>query len=323
MSSVIPHILIPSYQTQSGHIQDIKLSYEVFGQSIDSAPVVLVIHALTGNSKVCGPDGWWDSLIGENKCIDTSRYSILAFNLPGNCYECDEDGIIDDYKFFNAFDVADVLNLGLKQMQISSLFAGIGGSVGGGILWELAILNPQLIKNIIPVATDWKSPDWVIANCYIQDNILNNSSRPLYDARLHAMTLYRTPESFTNKFSRSLRSDNFYNIESWLNHHGKKLEHRFSLAAYKMMNQLLKTINVADNEEDFKIKVSTVSGAIHIVTINSDLLFKNNQNWNTFNILKTIGLDVSIYEIDSEDGHDAFLIEYEQMNHFLSPIFNK
>jgi homoserine O-acetyltransferase len=219
--------------------------------------------------------------------------------------------------------VADVLNLGLKQMQISSLFAGIGGSVGGGILWELAILNPQLIKNIIPVATDWKSPDWVIANCYIQDNILNNSSRPLYDARLHAMTLYRTPESFTNKFSRSLRSDNFYNIESWLNHHGKKLEHRFSLAAYKMMNQLLKTINVADNEEDFKIKVKTVSGAIHIVTINSDLLFKNNQNWNTFNILKTIGLDVSIYEIDSEDGHDAFLIEYEQMNHFLSPIFKK
>ena len=111
MNSVLPHILIPSYQTQSGHIQDIKLSYEVFGQSIDSAPVVLVIHALTGNSKVCGPDGWWDSLIGENKCIDTNRYSILAFNLPGNGYESDEDSLIDDYKFFNAFDVADILNL--------------------------------------------------------------------------------------------------------------------------------------------------------------------------------------------------------------------
>ena len=79
--------------------------------------------------------------------------------------------------------------------------------------------------------------------------------------------------------------------------------------------------NISVDEEDFKIKAKSVSGAIHIVTINSDLLFKNNQNWNTFNVLKSIGLDVSIYEIDSEDGHDAFLIEYEQMNRFLLPIF--
>ena len=107
MSSALPHILIPSYQTQSDHIQDIKLSYEIFGQPIDSAPIVLVIHALTGNSLVCGPNGWWDSLIGENKCIDTNRYSILAFNLPGNGYESDENSLIDDYKFFNAFDVAE------------------------------------------------------------------------------------------------------------------------------------------------------------------------------------------------------------------------
>ena len=97
-------------------------------------------------------------------------------------------------------------------------------------------------------------------------------------------------------------------------------EHRFSLSAYKMMNQLLKTINVAENEEDLKNKAKSLSGAIHIVTINSDLLFKNNQNWN-YDTLKSIGLNVFIYEIDPEDGHDAFLIEFEQMNRFLSPIF--
>ena len=88
-----------------------------------------------------------------------------------------------------------------------------------------------------------------------------------------------------------------------------------------MMNQLLKTINVAENEEDLKNKAKSLSGAIHIVTINSDLLFKNNLNWKTYDTLKSIGLDVSIYEIDSEDGHDAFLIEFEQMNRFLSPQF--
>lgn len=321
MNSILPNIIIPSFKTKSGHIQDVNLSYEVFGKPLGSAPVVLVIHALTGNSNVCGPDGWWVSLIGEGKCIDTNRYSVLAFNLPGNGYDCDRGSIIETYKAFTAFDVAVILNQGLEKLNISNLYAGIGGSVGGGVLWELAVLNPDLIEHIIPVASDWKSPDWVIANCFIQDNILNNSSRPLYDARLHAMTLYRTPESFTKKFDRSFRSSGYYNIESWLNHHGDKLENRFSVAAYKMMNQLLKTIDVAENNEAFKLKAKALSGKVHIVTINSDLLFKNELNWQTYNMLIELNVEASIHEINSIDGHDAFLIEFEQMAQFLSPIF--
>ena len=96
------------------------------------------------------------------------------------------------------------------------MFAVIGGSVGGGLAWELAALKPNLIEHLIPIASDWKSTDWIIANCFIQETILNNSDQPLEDARMHAMTLYRTPESLTSKFKRTKRIKVSFNVESWL-----------------------------------------------------------------------------------------------------------
>ncbi|WP_313791290.1 hypothetical protein [Lacinutrix neustonica] len=83
--------------------------------------------------------------------------------------------------------------MGLQKLKINKLYAIIGGSVGGGLAWELAALKPDLATHLIPVATDWKATDWLIANCHIQDAILNHSNTPLEDARMHAMTLYRTP----------------------------------------------------------------------------------------------------------------------------------
>ncbi|GAW88467.1 homoserine O-acetyltransferase [Flavobacterium psychrophilum] len=74
--------------------------------------------------------------------------------------------------------------------------------MGGGIAWEMAVINPIAIENLIPIASDWKASDWVIANTLIQDKILNNSNYPIPDARSHAMLLYRTPQSLKQKFNR-------------------------------------------------------------------------------------------------------------------------
>lgn len=234
---------IANYITESGVIcPELILSCQLFGQPLGNAPVVLVNHALTGNSNVAGKDGWWKELIGDDKVIDTKLYTILAFNIPGNGF----DGfVIENYKDFEARDVAKLFLLGLKQLDIKSLFAIIGGSLGGGIAWEMAVLNPEVTKHLIPVATDWKSTDWLIANCQIQEQFLLNSTNPVHDARMHAMLCYRTPESFKERFQRSKNEDlKIFNVESWLLHHGNKLQERFQLSAYKLMNQLLKTIDV-------------------------------------------------------------------------------
>ncbi len=319
--SLLKHIPISNYKTQNGKTTDIMLSYQTFGKPLQTAPIVMVNHALTGNSNVIGKAGWWNDLIGKNKCIDTNTYTILAFNCPGNGYCNTPESIIKNYKDFKARDIAKLFSLGLEHLEIDHLFAVIGGSVGGGIAWELAALKPNLITHLIPVATDWKSTDWLIANCHIQDVLLNNSSQPLVDARMHAMTLYRTPESLTQKFKRTFKDETLYNVESWLSYHGTTLSSRFHLAAYKFMNQILRTIDITDGKFNFLEVASKISATIHIVTINSDLFFKPEENWNTYVDLKSRKENVYIHEIKSIHGHDAFLIEFDQLKTFLSPIF--
>ena len=321
MSNKIKYISPFNYKRFDGGLQKISLSYQIFGKPIGVSPVILVNHALTGNSNVAGRNGWWNKLIGSNKIINTNKFTVVSFNIPGNGYDNIEENLIYNYKDFIAIDIAKIFSIGLKKLNINKLYAAIGGSLGGGIVWELAILNPDLIKHIIPVASDWKSSDWLIANCFIQDSILNNSSKPLYDARIHAMTLYRTPESFNSRYSRE-KKDNIYSIEAWLNHHGKSLENRFKVQAYKSMNQLLKTIDITRGEDVLNELIKKITGNINIITIDSDLLFCSNENWKMYERIKKIKKNVNIFEIKSEYGHDAFLIENEQMINIIKAIFN-
>lgn len=100
---MLHHLQIKNYQTLGQKTQDIELSYQLFGQELHSAPpIVLVNHALTGNSNVTGDGGWWSALIGEGKCIDTNKYTILSFNIPGNGYD---KFVIENYKDFVAGDM--------------------------------------------------------------------------------------------------------------------------------------------------------------------------------------------------------------------------
>ena len=260
-----------TFTTLSGVSQPISLSYQVFGQELHTAPVVMVNHALTGNSNLTGKEGWWDALVGAGKCIDTDRYTVFCFNIPGNGY----DGfLIENYKDFVAADIARIFLMGLETLEISELYALTGGSLGGGIAWEMAALKPGLVRHLIPVATDWKSTDWLIANCQIQEQFLLNSKNPVHDARMHAMLCYRTPESFKERFRRSTNEElQVFNVESWLLHHGKKLQERFQLAAYKLTNQLLRTIDITRNGEESFRALQQGNTNIHIIGVDSDLFF--------------------------------------------------
>ena len=115
----LKHINIPKHITKSGKTVSIKLSYQTFGRSINDAQIILVNHALTGNSEVIGENGWWNELIGENKCIDTRDYCILAFNVPGNGHDNTTDSLIENYKDFTARDIAKIFALALEQLNIN------------------------------------------------------------------------------------------------------------------------------------------------------------------------------------------------------------
>ncbi|MDG1161827.1 MAG: homoserine acetyltransferase, partial [Flavobacteriaceae bacterium] len=111
-----------------------------------------------------------------------------------------------------------------------------------------------------------------------------------------------------------------FNIESWLLHHGKKLQERFQLSAYKMMNHLLRTIE-AVNSNNWVNPLSKIKAQIHIVAIDSDLFFLAEENKETFRELSKFNLQLTYHEIKSIHGHDAFLIEFDQLDKILRPIF--
>lgn len=101
--------MLQKIQISTQKHKEIPLSYQVFGQPLHSAPIVLVNHALTGNSNVAGEQGWWKTLIGKGKPIDTDKFTILCFNIPGNGYD---DFFIDNYKDFTTRDIAEFFNVG-------------------------------------------------------------------------------------------------------------------------------------------------------------------------------------------------------------------
>ena len=316
----IKTISILDFKTHSGAVFDsIKLYYQQFGKQIGTAPVVLVNHSLTGDSKLTGEGGWWNEMIGPDKIIDTNRYTVLGFNIPGN-------GVMDQTfsnpEDFHAGDIAFLFLKGLHALDVKFLHALIGGSIGGGIAWEMIAIAPKLCKFLVPVAADWKANDWIIANTFLQNRILKNSKKPLEDARIHAMLTYRTPQSFDSRFGRTKNQElEVYNIESWLMYHGDKLAKRFKLKAYQMMNHLLASVNIEREGKSVEDIIKKINAEIHLIAIDSDLFFTPEEDRKTFEIGKKIKKNIFYHELTSIHGHDAFLIENEKMAQILAKIF--
>ena len=320
MEEELKHILLENFETVSGSkIKKIQISYQVFGKELGSAPVILVNHALTGNSLVSGINGWWSEIIGLEKPIDTSKYSVLCFNIPGNGFN---ENNFDFNLDLNLGDIALLFIKAIDQLKIAKLHAIIGGSIGGCLTWEMIALKNDLASIIIPVAADWKATDWLIANTFLQDRILKNSRDPVSDARIHAMTFYRSPKSLNTRFTRTKNLDkNMYNVESWLIHHGEKLRQRFSLKSYLFMNKLLSSTDITRDGESFINKISKIKSSIHLISVDSDIFFLPNEDHETYLLAKKNNLDITNHIIKSIHGHDAFLIETKQISDIFIKIF--
>ncbi len=317
----LKYLAIPQLKTVSGKAMPIRLSYQIFGQELHTAPVVIVNHALTGNSNVAGTTGWWKQLIGPSLGIDTNVYTVLAFNIPGNGFD---NSVINNYKDYCTADVAHLFLAAIYELGLVSIHAVIGGSLGGCIAWQMGAINPDLFNWVVPVASHYCASDWLIALCRVQHEILLHSSKPVHDARVHAMTFYRSPESLRAKFNRTKNKENgLFNTESWLLHHGQKLEQRFSLEAYKLFNWMLLTHDIeAAGVGDIGNVIKRLAGKLCLVGVDSDRFYVSKDIAHTAQIAQEKNLKVFYKEIKSNAGHDAFLIEYKQLASLLSFVFS-
>lgn len=312
MENSLQHITLYQFKLQSEIILDLNLSYQFFGAELFSAPIILINHALTGNSNVSGENGWWKTLVGDQKIVDTTRFTVLCFNIPGNGF----DGhFIHNYENFTTKDIAKIFLEGLSALKITTLYAMIGGSLGGAIGWEMLAIKNDLAERFIPIACDFKTSDWLYSQCLVQQFLLNTNEQPLEKARMHAMLCYRTPESLNLRFKNEWdETQQIRKSHDWLVFHGENLAQRFTLKAYRLMNQLLMTIN-ADAEQ-----LKNIKAELHLVSVDSDLFFPASEMKKCFEVLHKTKLNTFYHEIKSIHGHDAFLMEYEQLNKILEKI---
>lgn len=305
-------------------IPKLKLDGFIYGKPLHTAPIILVLHALTGNALVCGENGWWNQLINEDNPLNPNEFTILSFNIPGNGYG-KQAQIISNYEDYSSADVASILWKGLDLLGVEELHIILGGSLGGGLAWHLALQQPERVQHLIPVATHYYSNDWIIAQTHVQELILKNSNQPIEDARAHAMLLYRSPESISLKFDTQSEKHKKYPfaVQNWLHHHGEKLKNRFSLASYLLMNRLLQTIDIRKEPNFKRFESGEIPFHIHLVAVENDGLFAFQDTLDWYKYLKRKNLKVDFYSIDSIHGHDAFLIEYEQLVAITEDIYER
>jgi homoserine O-acetyltransferase len=246
----------------------------------------------------------------------------ISFNIPGNGYDKKLGNLIDNYKDFTARDIARLFGRALSEFGVQKLHTIIGGSLGGGIAWEMVVLFPELATNLIAIATDWKAADWILAHNKVQEQILLNSKKPVHDARMMAMLFYRTAASFKDKFNRSINENlGIPNVESWLLHHGFQLENRFHLKAYKMVNHLLSTLDILRDRGTFKEVAPLIQANIIQIGIDSDFFFVPDENRDTQKQLDALQIPNTYKEIVSIHGHDGFLVENDQLKNLLQDYF--
>ena len=317
MSTKLNYHKFENFKLSSGENVSVSLSYQTFGLQLGKGPLVVVNHSLTGDSNISGDNGWWSELIGSKKMINTDKFCVMCINIPGNIQE--KRG----FNYGNKWILSDVAKLFiqlLKNLGVRKVHSLIGGSIGGGLVWEMGLLDENFFENLIPVAADYKASDWLISNTYFQNLILKNSKNPVFDARLHAMISYRNPKSINRRFKIKSNDLNERKVIDWLNHHGNKLKEKFSLKSYIHMNHLLSSIGY-NYENKFLKLITKNKSKIHLVGVNSDLLFPNFEIENTYDLLSAIKKNIYYYQIQSDHGHDAFLIEFKQMKNKLNHIF--
>lgn len=337
-------------------LSPVIVAYETYGELNTAGDnAILVCHALTGSAHAAGylsgdpkTAGWWDAFIGEGKALDTRSSFVICSNFLGGCYGTTGPVSPDPLKgkpygmSFPQMTVRDMVRvqkalidfLGVKQVKTV-----IGGSLGGMQALEWGVMFPDVVRSIVPIATASQHSPWCVGLDDIARQAIMNDpewrngdyyghgqpARGLSLARQVAMVSYRSDVSFLERFHRDrvksngkaskarFDSANLFQIESYLRYQGKKLVDRFDANTYIYISRAMDLHDLAYERGTIKEVLSSVKIPVLCVGIDSDVLYPVHEQ-------KAIAalLPLARYrQINSPHGHDAFLIEFEQLGLFV------
>ncbi len=339
------------FQFESGFaIPCVDIAYETYGKlNDDGTNAILICHALTGDAHASsynnpeGRQGWWDGVIGKDKAFDPEKYFIVCSNFIGSCYGTSGPASINpltNQKYnlsFPQMTVRDMVNLEhrlINHLGIKKLFTVTGGSLGGMQSLEWALLYPELVESIIPIACGARHSAWAIGlneiqrKSIIEDPLWNGGDyidqpvKGLTSARMLAMMTYRSNENFETRFARNLRNDKgdtpFFEVESYLHYQGHKLVDRFDANTYIYITRAMDSHDVSRGRGSLQQALSQIKAKTLSIGIDTDLLYPINEQKEISELIP----NAKFNEIKSVYGHDAFLIEFEQMNKSIKDFLN-
>jgi homoserine O-acetyltransferase len=299
--------------------------------------VILICHALTGNSNA---EDWFSGLFKENGFIDLDKHFVLCINNLGSCYGSTGPSSVNpdsdesyraDFPKFSIRDIVRFQTLLIDHLEIKGIEMIIGGSMGGMIALEFALID-QRIQSVTLLAMGKAHSPWAIGISHAQRQAIyadEHWKKGFYDpdlppkkglsaARALAMITYRSPKDYELKFGRAINAENHkFEVENYLEYQGKKLIERFDANSYVRLSEAMDTHDISRNRGSFEEILSNVKQPCLVIGVDTDLLYPSYEQKELVELIPN-----SIYkEISSPHGHDAFLIEFNQINNYLKSFY--
>ncbi len=290
------------------------------------------------NKMYFGKEGWWSPLIGKRKAIDTQKHFVICPNVLGSCYGTTGPASKNhstkklyrmNFPEVTVRDMVRVQKALLDSFGITKIKMAIGGSLGGMQVLEWASMYADFVESIMPIATSAAHSPWAIGlneasrNAIINDpkwNKGNYKKQPeagLKLARKIAMLTYRSYDSFNKKFGRKInlsqKRENYFEVESYLDYQGNKLTKRFDANTYLYLSKAMDLHDIGKDRGGVKKVLKNIKCKTNCVGINSDILYPAKEQKEMASYIPK----ATYSEIDSPHGHDAFLIEFEQLEKII------
>jgi len=327
------------FKLESGaSLPGLHLAYTTHGQlNHEKDNVIWIFHALTANSD---PAEWWPGLVGKDRFFNPDHHFIICVNMPGSCYgsigplDTDpetKEPYYHNFPFFTTRDMIRSYQLLKEYLGIRKIKIGIGGSMGGQQLLEWAIEEPQLFQNIFPIATNAFHSPWGIAFNASQrlaietDSTWKNKNEAaglqgMLTARSIALLSYRNYQTYQwSQLEEDPSKLEEFRSESYQRYQGEKLARRFNAFSYYFLSKSMDAHNVGRNRQGITDVLNKIKARILIISISSDLLFPPSEQE-----FLTAHIPGAVYKaIDSDYGHDGFLLEYEQIEKAITEFFDQ
>lgn len=335
---IIKTHLEKDFVTESGYrFVKPEVAYKTWGTLNENRDnVILICHALTGHAAA---DEWFPGLLGGHKLCNPDEHFIICINVPGSCYGSlgpwsinpqTNEPYRSSFPDLTIRDMVRFQKLLLDQLRILGIELVLGGSMGGMQALEFSIMDNR-IRSACMIAMGMTHRAWAIGISEAQraaikaDPKWNNGDYEFGDgpnqgvaaARMMAMITYRTPDNYDVKFGRNLQGEtDQFQVESYLQYQGKKLADRFDANTYITLTKAMDSHDISRCRGTFEQVLNRVEIPVQVIGVTSDHLYPLSEQKELTNLLPNGRLHV----IESEYGHDAFLIEFEQLHNIIKPF---